>query len=111
MSAYSGRDRNCKTFLVILRLLGPKNTPSSSSSSSQYAIQVLVLINATATNQDWYFHQYFLSCWGMPIGEMWDLEKLAETCKEREQYAFYFSSMPANVPGGVGSHPNAMAIF
>lgn len=85
---------------------------------------------AWPTNQNWSFHQFLLSCWGVPIGEMWDLEKLSEVCKERNQYAFYFSSMPANVPGkqqiiqylrprglltlkvgGVGSHPNAMAIF
>ena len=51
------------------------------------------------TNQDWFFHQYLIALWGVPIGEMWDLEKLAETCRERGTYSFYFSSMPANVPG------------
>lgn len=66
---------------------------------------------AWPSREKWYFHSFFLPLWGMPIGEMWDLEKLAETCKEKGQYDFYFSSMPANVPGGVGSHPNAMAIF
>jgi kynurenine formamidase len=54
---------------------------------------------AWPTNQDWFCHQFLLSLWGLPIGEMWDLEKLAETCKERNQYAFYFSSMPTNVHG------------
>ncbi|RFU26455.1 hypothetical protein B7463_g9890, partial [Scytalidium lignicola] len=66
---------------------------------------------AWPSNQDWFCHQFLLSLWGVPIGEMWDLEKLAKTCKERKQYEFYFSSMPTNVPGGVGSYPNAMAIF
>ncbi|GIZ47900.1 hypothetical protein CKM354_001097700 [Cercospora kikuchii] len=56
-------------------------------------------------------HAHLLPLWGLPIGEMWDLEQLAETCKKYKQYAFFFSSSPSNVPGGVGSHPNAMAIF
>lgn len=54
---------------------------------------------AWPTNQDWFCHQFLISLWGVPIGEMWDLEKLAATCKERGTYSFYFSSMPANVPG------------
>ncbi|KAL6246966.1 hypothetical protein RBB50_006273 [Rhinocladiella similis] len=66
---------------------------------------------AWPTNQSWFHHQYLLSLWGVPIGEMWDLEKLSEVCKRRGQYAFFFSSSPANVAGGVGSTPNAFAIF
>lgn len=54
---------------------------------------------AWPTNQDWFCHEYLLSLWGVPIGEMWDLEKLAETCKARDDYTFYFSSIPTNVPG------------
>ncbi|KAF2488132.1 hypothetical protein BDY17DRAFT_320632 [Neohortaea acidophila] len=56
-------------------------------------------------------HTFLLPCWGLPIGEMWDLERLAEVCRKRGKWEFFFSSKPANVPGGVGSHPNAMAIF
>lgn len=56
-------------------------------------------------------HTYCLPKWGLPIGEMWDLEKLAETCRKKSQWEFFISSSPTNVPGGVGSHPNAMAIF
>lgn len=66
---------------------------------------------AWPSNQDWLCHQFLLPLWGVPIGEMWDLEKLAETCKEQGIYEFYFSSIPTNVPGGVGSYPNALAIF
>jgi hypothetical protein len=47
----------------------------------------------------------------MPLGEMLDLERLAAKCKEKKRYTFFFSSMPANVPGGVGSHVNGQAIF
>lgn len=48
---------------------------------------------------------------GMPLGEMFDLEKLAETCRKKNRWTFFFSSSPANVPGGVGSHANAQAFF
>jgi hypothetical protein len=44
-------------------------------------------------------HQYLVPRWGVPIGEMWDLERLAETCKRKKQYTFFIASAPANVPG------------
>jgi len=47
----------------------------------------------------------------MPLGEMLDLERLAAKCKEKKRYTFFFSSSPANVPGGVSSHVNGQAIF
>ncbi|OAL39437.1 hypothetical protein AYO20_01307 [Fonsecaea nubica] len=84
------------------------------------------------TPYDWNHHLYLLPRWGCPIGEMWDFEKLADACKRHGRYHFFFVSSPSNVPGkalpplpnarehsahmshfpgGVGSHPNAMAIF
>ena len=59
---------------------------------------------------------------------MLDLEKLAETCREKNRWTFFVTSAPANVPGtlpvlrvidygvnidlgGVGSHVNGTAIF
>jgi len=47
----------------------------------------------------------------MPIGEIFDLEGLARTCAELKRYSFFLTSMPLNMPGGVSSPPNAMAIF
>jgi hypothetical protein len=44
-------------------------------------------------------------------GEMFDLEKLSEECLKHRRYSFFVSSMPVNIPGGVGSPPNAVAIF
>jgi hypothetical protein len=44
-------------------------------------------------------HGYLLPRWGVPIGEMWDLEALAEACKKYGRYHFFFASSPANVPG------------
>lgn len=57
------------------------------------------------------FHNYALALWGTPIGELWDLEALSETCKRLGRYSFFFTSIPLNVPGGVASPPNALAIF
>jgi kynurenine formamidase len=56
-------------------------------------------------------HASMLSMWGMPIGELWDLERLGEKCKELERWSFLLTSKPVDVPGGVGSPPNALAIF
>ncbi|KAJ4298145.1 hypothetical protein N0V90_006044 [Kalmusia sp. IMI 367209] len=56
-------------------------------------------------------HEIFLSGWAMPIGESFDLEKLAKRCKEQGRYTFFFTSQPLNLPGGVASPPNAMAVF
>jgi len=56
-------------------------------------------------------HQYFLSLFGMPIGELWDLKALSEQCAKSKKYTFLLTSVPLNVPGAVGSPPNALAIF
>lgn len=56
-------------------------------------------------------HQYFLALFGLPIGELWDLKALSETCKKLGRYSFLLTSVPLNVPGGIGSPPNALAIF
>jgi len=56
-------------------------------------------------------HQYFLGLFGLHIGELWDLKALGETCKKLNRYSFLLTSSPLNVPGGIGSPPNALAIF
>ena len=47
----------------------------------------------------YYLHEYILALWGMPLGEMLDLEKLAKTCREKNRWFFFFTSAPANCPG------------
>jgi hypothetical protein len=47
----------------------------------------------------------------MPIGEYFDLEGLSEECERLGRRSFFFSSMPLNLVGGVGSPPGAMAFF
>jgi kynurenine formamidase len=42
-------------------------------------------------------HQWCLSGWGIPIGEYFDLEELAEKCRERKRWTFFLSSVPLKV--------------
>ncbi|ORY03941.1 hypothetical protein BCR34DRAFT_491956 [Clohesyomyces aquaticus] len=58
-----------------------------------------------------FLHEYLLAGWGMPIGEMFDLEELSRLCKELNRWTFFVTSTPLNMPGGVSSPPNCMAIF
>ena len=46
----------------------------------------------------------------MPIGELWWLDDLALDCAADGRYEFFVTSAPLNVPGGVGSPPNALAL-
>ncbi len=57
-----------------------------------------------------FLHFHMLAFFGMPIGEMWNLEGLAEDCAADGRYEFFLTSAPLNVPGGIGSPPNALAI-
>lgn len=63
------------------------------------------------TPEKYYLHEYILALWGMPLGEMLDLEKAAEISRRNKRWTFFFSSAPANCPGGVSSHVNATGIW
>ncbi|KPM38458.1 hypothetical protein AK830_g8091 [Neonectria ditissima] len=56
-------------------------------------------------------HQWALAGWGLPIGELFDLEELAEKCAARKKWSFFLCSVPLKVPGGVASPGNAVAII
>lgn len=56
-------------------------------------------------------HEWLLVHWGTPIGEFWELDKLAALCQKRQKWSFFFSSAPLRIPGGVASPPNAICIL
>lgn len=56
-------------------------------------------------------HQYFLTHFGMCIGELWDLRRLSAHCNKVKKFEFLLTSVPLNVPNAVASPPNALAIF
>ncbi|KIW35346.1 uncharacterized protein PV07_02046 [Cladophialophora immunda] len=58
-----------------------------------------------------FMHEYLLAGWGMPIGELFDLEALSEMCVKEQRWEFFVASAPFNMPGGVSSPPNCIAIF
>ncbi|MDI1490406.1 MAG: hypothetical protein OHK93_001609 [Ramalina farinacea] len=64
-----------------------------------------------ARDHEWNMHKILLAGWGVPIGEMFDLERLAELCKRLNRWTFFVSSAPLNHPRGVASPPNCIAIF
>jgi kynurenine formamidase len=47
---------------------------------------------------------------GIYIGEMWDLEALAQDCADDGRYTFFLTAPPLTITGSVGSPLNPMAI-
>ena len=56
-------------------------------------------------------HRVLLAGFGMPMGELFDLEGLAAECERLGRWTFFVASEVLNVKGGVASPPNAIAIF
>jgi len=57
------------------------------------------------------FHQDLIALLGVPLGELWKLDELAEECHTREKHDFLMVVKPLNLIGGVGSPANATAIL
>lgn len=64
-----------------------------------------------ALQPEWSLHHYLLAGWGLPIGELFDLEGLAGLCQRLGRWSFFVSSSPLNCARGVSSPPNCMAIM
>jgi kynurenine formamidase len=57
-----------------------------------------------------FLHPNLLGKLGIPIGELWWLDGLADNCEADGRYEFLLTSAPLHIPGGVGSTANALAI-
>jgi kynurenine formamidase len=57
-----------------------------------------------------FVHFSLLPMLGLPIGELWDLDRLADDCAADGVYECFFTSAPLNIKAGVASPPNALAI-
>jgi kynurenine formamidase len=55
-------------------------------------------------------HQIFLPQMGLPIGEIFDLEELADDCAADGIYEFFLAAPPLPITGAVGSPINPLAI-
>lgn len=67
----------------------------------QKFVSKVKLMICIASQKPWLFHEVLLAGWGCPIGELFDLEKLAAHCKDTKRWSFFVSSEVCNVPGGV----------
>jgi Putative cyclase len=59
---------------------------------------------------DTMLHFSLLGLLGLPIGELFDLDALAEDCASDGRYTCLLTSAPLNLSAGVASPPNALAI-
>lgn len=57
-----------------------------------------------------FMHTALLPLLGLPLGELFDLDALAEDCATTGTYDAFFTSSPLHIPQGVASPPNAVAI-
>jgi kynurenine formamidase len=64
-----------------------------------------------AEDQRFAMHVHLLGRLGIPIGEFFLLDALAERCAEQNRYEFFMTSAPLNIRGAVGTSANALAIL
>ena len=57
-----------------------------------------------------FLHTIILPLLGVPLGELWDLDALADDCAATGTYDAFLTSAPLNMPAGVATPPNAIAI-
>jgi hypothetical protein len=56
-------------------------------------------------------HRRLIPLLGLPLGELFDFEELSVRCAAQHRSSFLFVSVPLNLPGGVGSPGNAVAVL
>ena len=66
-------------------------------------------VNAAFNHPDVNIHQWCLAGWGLPIGELFDLEKLAEECRRLGRWSFFVSSVPLKV-SPLGDKPQGIQV-
>lgn len=57
------------------------------------------------------FHMVGIRDMGLWLGEYWDLERLAESCRREQRWTFLLSAPPLPIVGAVGSPVNPVAIL
>lgn len=57
-----------------------------------------------------FLHLNLLPLLGLPLGELFDLDALADECDHTRTYEFFVTSSPLNLLRGVATPPNIMAV-
>jgi kynurenine formamidase len=63
-----------------------------------------------AIDPDGRLHPPLISLLGIPLGELWKLDELATACAADRRFEMLVVAVPLNLPGGVGSPANAVAV-
>lgn len=69
---------------------GGKFAPTSSCFLRRHTDKVLFALRVT----DLWLHEWLLPMFGCPIGELFDLERLATACQKHQRWTFFFTSAP-----------------
>jgi kynurenine formamidase len=67
-------------------------------------------LEAFPTKDGVFLHRRLLPLLGMAIGELVRLDHLADDCRADGRYAGLFTAAPLNMPGGIASTANALAL-
>jgi kynurenine formamidase len=57
-----------------------------------------------------FMHADLIALLGLPLGELWDTGRLARACREDDRWEFLLTAAPLNLPGGVASPANVVAV-
>jgi kynurenine formamidase len=72
--------------------------------------EMLAAFRDPARAADTFVHFRLLALLGIPLGELWDLDSLADDCARDGTYEFFLTSAPLNLHAGAASPANALAI-
>lgn len=100
--------RSLRTILLLNAFVSIPDLFRISCFLNSYANTIL---SKAPVEEEWLLHPILLAGWGTPIGELFDLDALAELCKRNNRWSFFITSVPLRYKGAVASPPNALAIF
>jgi len=113
LSWYRGLDRAAREGLAA-ELAAPGLEPSEETCRLLWDLHISAIGADNPAVELWppeqFIHTVLLPLLGLPLGELWDLDALAEDCAGDGVYESFFTSAPLNLRAGVASPPNALAI-
>ena len=80
-----------KSFESMLRFLWENQFATMAENASAFERSPITRDHADAK---YVLHEWLLAEWGMPIDEMFDLERLTETCQQLSRWEFFLVSVP-----------------
>lgn len=72
-------------------------SPSARPSQRLSIAAMCVTGTADTGRSECFLHEYLLAFWGVPIGEIFDLQRLSQECRAADRWTSFLTSAPANV--------------